>query len=315
LNRPAARRDDTLRRAAMVLYDTRSWLGILLRWHGTVVPRIAARVAVTTAIAIVAVLLQRRGAAHLAIPTAVHTLVGVALGLLLVFRTNASYDRFWEGRRLVGAIVNQARNLVRQLGAYVDEPAARAQTAHVLALYGTIRRYLRGERAWPELERWLSPSQRAALASIRCPPLQVARWISDGVAAEARAGRISEQRLMILDNQLSALLDAMGGCERILRTPVPFAYAHHIKGFLTLFCFTVPLALLDSMGLYTPLAAAIVAYALFGIDEIGVEIEDPFGYDANDLPLDVIGDNLAIDLEQLVSPATGVDQGAGAASA
>jgi putative membrane protein len=102
----------------------------------------------------------------------------------------------------------------------------------------------------------------------------------------------------VLDGALQDIVDALGGCERILRTPVPFAYAHHIKGFLTIFCFTVPLALLPQMGWYTAVAAAIVAYALFGIDEIGVEIEDPFGYDPNDLPLDAIGDNLTIDVEQ-----------------
>jgi putative membrane protein len=290
----------------MIQYETRNWLGILLRVKGTVLPRIAVRVLVAAAIGVGIAALHKHNIAHLAIPSGVHTLVGVALGLLLVFRTNASYDRFWEGRRLVGHIVNNARDLARQIASYLDQspPAVRTRQGDlVIALYASIRRYLRGEKEWPELASRLSTEQLAALGAARCPPLLVARWLSDGLAAEARAGRLSEQRLIVLDNALQDMLDALGGCERILRTPVPFAYAHHIKGFLTIFCFTVPLALLPQMGWYTALAAAIVAYAMFGIDEIGVEIEDPFGYDANDLPLDAIGDNLTIDVEQVTRTA------------
>ena len=91
-----------------------------------------------------------------------------------------------------------------------------------------------------------------------------------------------------MDTNLTALVDYHSGCERIVRTPIPFAYAQHIKLFVTLFCFTVPFAIVDAMKGYTPVAAAIFAFALFGIDEIGVEIEDPFGYDDNDLPIERI---------------------------
>jgi ion channel-forming bestrophin family protein len=88
---------------------------------------------------------------------------------------------------------------------------------------------------------------------------------------------------------VSALLDMWGGAERIMKTPIPFAYAQHIKSFLTLFCFSAPFAMVETMQWYTPIAAAVLAFGMFGIDEIGVEIEDPFGYDPNDLPLDAIG--------------------------
>jgi ion channel-forming bestrophin family protein len=288
----------------VIQYDTRNWLGILVRLDGTVLPRIATRVLLVAAIGGAVTLLAHRGIANPAIPSSVHTLVGVALGLLLVFRTNASYDRYWEGRRLVGAIVNNARDLARQTRSYLDQSPPQVRAAQrdlIIALYATIRRYLRNEREWPELAERLGAERMAALAETRCPPVLVARWLSDGLVAEARAGRLSEQRLQILDNAIQDIVDFFGGAERIVRTPVPFAYAHHIKGFLTLFCLTVPLALLPQMGDWTALASAIVAYAMFGIDEIGVEIEDPFGYDANDLPLDTIGENLAIDVTQALA--------------
>jgi len=288
----------------MVQYDTRNWWAILGRVQGTVLPRIAIRVVLVTAIGLGVSLAADRGVADLAIPASVHTLVGVALGLLLVFRTNASYDRYWEGRRLIGAIVNNARDLARQTRSFLDAstPAIRAaQGDLIVALYATVRRYLRNEREWPELAERLGAEQLAAIARTRCPPVLVARWLSDGFVAEARAGRLSEQRLQVLDAAISDIVDFFGGAERIMKTPVPFAYAHHIKGFLTLFCLTVPMALLGSMGWYTAPASAIVAYALFGIDEIGVEIEDPFGYDANDLPLDAIGETIATDVAQAVA--------------
>ena len=112
-------------------------------------------------------------------------------------------------------------------------------------------------------------------------------WLSPIVAAEAKAGRLTEARLQLMDRNLTDLLEAVGGAERILKTPIPFAYANH--SFLGLFCFTAPFAMASSMGWYTPLAAAILSFGLFGIDEIGVEIEDPFGHDPNDLPIDAIG--------------------------
>jgi ion channel-forming bestrophin family protein len=288
----------------MVSYDTRNWVRILVSVHGTVLPRIVVRVLIAGAIGTAASVLAHEGVIDPSIPSSVHTLVGVALGLLLVFRTNASYDRYWEGRRLIGSIVNNARDLARQTRSFLDAATPEVRAAQgdlIVAYYATIRRYLRNEREWPELAEQLGPDRMAQLAATRCPPVLVARWLSDGFVAEARAGRLSEQRLQVLDNAISDIMDFFGGAERIMKTPVPFAYAHHIKGFLTLFCFTVPLAMLHEMAWYTGPASAIVAYAMFGIDEIGVEIEDPFGYDANDLPLDSIGETLALDVRQGVA--------------
>jgi putative membrane protein len=156
-----------------------------------------------------------------------------------------------------------------------------------------IRHYLRRESDFSDLDGVLDEAERRELAAASAPPLVVAAWLTRTFAEEARAGRVSAQELQMLDGSLKNIIDLWGGAERILRTPVPFAYAHHIKGFLTLFCVTAPLALVEPMGWWTPAAAAIVAYGLYGIDEIGVEIEDPFGYDPNDLDLDGAGKTIA----------------------
>lgn len=202
---------------------------------------------------------------------------------------------------MIGSIINDARDLARQTAGLLDQSSREVRVRQgdlVVALFATIRRYLRNEREWPELAERLGAERLAVLGETRCPPVMVARWLTEGYAAEARAGRLSEQRLQILDGNVANIVDWFGGAERIMKTPVPFAYAHHIKGFLTLFCLTVPLALLAQMGWFTAPASAIVAYALFGIDEIGVEIEDPFGYDPNDLPLDAMNEALATDVDQ-----------------
>jgi putative membrane protein len=284
-------------------YPTRNWLGLLLRLRGTVLPRVLGRSTWCAVIGVVAAYLKERHAIDLSVPVLIHTMVGVVLGLLLVFRTNASYDRYWEGRKLVGAMVNTCRDVARQTAAFVaDQQERRRAAGYVIALYACIRRYLRHEREWPELEPWLTSDERAELARRRAGPLLVSRWLSELYARENDASRLSHTRLRLLDANLTELIRLWGGAERIIKTPVPFAYAHHIKLFLTLFCFTIPFALLPIMGWYSALGAGVVAIGMFGIDEIGVEIEDPFGYDPNDLPLDAIGETIAVDVLETAEP-------------
>lgn len=276
----------------MIEYDGRAWLAILLSHRGSVAPRLLPRVLIASALGVVAVLLLERQGTKL--PTLAHTLVGVALGLLLVFRTNASYDRYWEGRRLLGSMVNRTRDLARQAAAYLTDPAARAELRRLIpAFYWLAAQTLRRRSELGAAEPLLDDAQRAALggAAMRAP--LVTRWISEVLAREAAVGRLSEPRLQLFDGNLTALQDALGGAERILKTPIPFAYAQHIKIFVVLFCFSAPFAMVDVMGWATPFVSGVLALALFGVDEIGVEIEDPFGDDPNDLPLDAIGQGIA----------------------
>ena len=233
-----------------------------------------------------------------------HTLVGVALGLLLVFRTNASYDRYWEGRRLVGFMVNRTRDLARQVASYVEDPDARAAIArYIPAFYWASAQTLRKRAELGPLEAHLTADERRALAGVTHRGPVITEWIGRRLRGEAAAGRLSEQRLQAMDANLTAFNDALGGAERILKTPIPFAYAQHIKIFVVLFCFTAPFAMADAMGWVTPPAVALLALALFGVDEIGVEIEEPFGDDPNDLPLDAIGQGIEKAVGEIVAGA------------
>lgn len=278
----------------MIDYEGRAWLSIISQARGSIVSRLASRIVICVLLGAVAVWLNRTEELHLS-PIA-HTMIGVALGLLLVFRTNASYDRYWEGRRLLGGMVIRVRDLTRQLVAFLPGEAHRARRERVRSLacayFRLSAQLLRGEDALDRLSALLSAADRAALEGVKARPQVVSTWIATELARAADAGAIAEQRLLAMDQNLSALTDALAGCERILRTPVPFAYAQHIKILVVLFCFTAPFTMADAMGWATPVAAALLAFALFGIDEIGVEIEDPFGTDPNDLPVDAIGDGI-----------------------
>ncbi len=287
----------------MIDYDPKAWLRIVLSLRGAVAPRLAVRIAIAIALGFIAWWVHHSSA--FAIPPLVHTLIGAALGLLLVFRTNASYGRYVEARELLGRIVNASRDLTRQVVTYVgDHPERAALRSDVLRWLGAFYRLLvhsvRDERDLADLGERLSASERARLEPLRHRPSVVASWISGRLHAAHRAGHLGVEPLRAMDANLTAMIAALGGCERIRRTPVPFAYAQHIKVFVVLFCYTVPFAIVESLGIYTPVASAVLSFALFGIDEIGVEIEDPFGTDPNDLPMERIGDTVDASTREIV---------------
>ena len=290
----------------MIDYDSQNWLGILAKGTGSVLPRLLGRMVIAGVFGGGAVALEHFTGFQLN-PVA-HGLIGVALGLLLVFRTNASYDRFWEGRKLVGQLVVATRDLVRQVASQVDDAETRAELRRLaLAFYRLAVQRLREEDDLEAVAGWLTEDERARLADVANRAPVVATWISTRLAdLEAhRDGVAHELRLHRMDANVSAMIGALTGCERIRFTPVPFAYAQHIKVFLTVFCFTSPFAMVGGMDYWTIPAAIVLTLALFGIDEIGVEIEDPFGDDPNDLPLDAIGESLATATEEMLDRGIG----------
>ncbi len=291
----------------MVEYEPKKWLPLLFNFRGSVVRGIAGRVLITGLLGVVAALVFERSGFK--IPPIAHTLIGAALALLLVFRTNASYDRYWEGRKLVGAMANRTRDLARQIASFVTLSEAERVwfEKHIGAYYRLSVQALRHERDLAPLAPYLADAERAALADVARRPYLALTWISRRLSDLSKEGAVDPQRLMLCDQNLTALTDAIGACERIRNTPVPIAYAHHIKVFVILFCASVPFAMVGEMRWYTPLAAMVLSFALFGIDEIGIEIEEPFGYDPNDLPLDALGDGIDRSLRDILhsAPADG----------
>lgn len=276
----------------MINYDPHDWSSHLCDIRGSMIREIFGRVltCVVWTLLIVGIeeyILQPRGWS-LAMPELAHNLVGVALGLLLVFRTNASYDRFWEGRKQWGAIVNETRNLARSASVYL---IAAPELLRPLLLwtsaftYATMHR-LRGQTdLGPPASRLPADEVRTVLAENHVP-LAVSRRMTALLDEARRRSAISDYLFVTLDQNVQLLIDYMGACERIRNTRIPYAYMVHLRRALILYCWTLPFALVGRFGWMTNLAVLLVAYILYGIEEIGVEIEDPFGTDENDLPLE-----------------------------
>jgi putative membrane protein len=286
----------------MIDYDPKNWLSVLLRIRGSVAPRVLPR---TIFVAVMGAIAAWAYEHHsFKIPPFAHTIIGVALGLLLVFRTNASFDRWWEGRKHYGMLVNRTRDLARQLRGYAaTNPESRAVVERIVRwvdlFFALVVQTLRSEADLTALGNLATTEEREILGSKKMRPALVLAWITAAIDGLARGGVLTDARLLAIDGNLTSFLDSSGACERIARTPVPFAYAQHIKVFVTLFCLTLPFVLVDGLGWMTPAAAACLAYALFGIDEIGVEIEDPFGYDPNDLPSERVAKTIQSSLSEV----------------
>jgi putative membrane protein len=270
----------------MIHYDPHQWLDHFFDIRGSLVKEIGLRVGLC-ALWAVAVVLFHMFVRSVATSILLHSLVGVALGLLLVFRTNASYDRYWEGRKLWGGIVNETRNLVRGASIHVSgNPSLMRSLTRWTAIFPwAVMSTLRDEMNLGPVTEELPATERTGIQDAQHPALHAAQMMS-ACLQEARAqGLITDIIQVSLDQNVQLLVDYAGGCERIRKTPLPFAYVVHLRRALVIYCFTLPFALVETFGWFTILDVFFVAYTFFGIEEIGVEIEGPFGDDANDIPM------------------------------
>jgi putative membrane protein len=233
-----------------------------------------------------------------------YEVAGAALGLLLVLRTNAGYERWWEGRKLWGGIVNSCRHLgIVALSYGPDDPPWRDRAIRLTAVFAhAARRSLRGERELPEVEALLGAEEAARIAVARHMPGYVALLIGDHLRVARDHFGMDHFAFLEADRDLTALLDYVGGCERIRKTPLPRAYATQIRQFIVLFLATLPFALLKKVGSLTPLVTLLVSYPILALDEIGDFLQAPFSVRSlNHLPLDDICGTIEEDLLAMLS--------------
>lgn len=217
---------------------------------------------------------------------AIHSLLGVVLGLLLVFRTNTAYDRWWEGRRLWGSLVNDSRNLSLKLNTILkdDKDAKRYFAQNISEFSLSLKLHLRDES-------YLFAKKLSIFKTIKHKehiPNAIASKIFHLVHDLYKKRIISGEELIILDKHISSFTNITGACERIKNTPIPYSYNFHLKQFIAIYTVTLPWGLTGSLNYFSIPAVMMVFYAFLGIELIGEEIENPFGYDSDDLPLDKI---------------------------
>ncbi|RUL89479.1 bestrophin family protein [Tautonia sociabilis] len=238
------------------------------------------------------------------VAVAPYEVAGAALGLLLVLRTNAGYERWWEARKLWGGIVNRCRHLAVAALSYgpEDREWRREAIARISAFPQAARRALRGEDGGTEAVGLLGLAQEERIRAAHNRPLAVAQGIGRHLrSARGRRG-LDGFAFLAADRDLTALLDYFGGCERIQKTPLPRAYAILIRRFIVPFLATLPFALLPKIGLLTPLATMLIAYPILALDKIGDDLQDPFSpKNLNHLPLDAICRTIECDLLGLLT--------------
>ena len=239
------------------------------------------------------------------------TLIGLALSIFLGFRNNTSYDRFWEGRKLWGGLVNASRSITRQILTLVIEPETAGpqrrlsdrhrQLVHDVSAYiHALRLHLQGRQDLELMTQFLGRVTAERLARESNPPIAILQRLGDDLHAAWRQGWIRDYHLPVLEQSLTELTALQGGCERIRATPIPFAYTVLMHRIVAIYCFALPFGIVDTVGVFTPVVVSLVSYAFLGLDTIGSEIENPFDDDPNDLPLHQLSRMIEINLRELL---------------
>jgi ion channel-forming bestrophin family protein len=246
----------------------------------------------------------------IAVPDLTITVLGAALGILLGFRTNSAYDRWWEARKLWGRLVNSSRSLARQAITFsgVSEtsvPCESTPLAHDLvysqiAFVHALRCALRRQDPWQEIEPFLTPERVALLKEQVSIPTAILQYMGHAAAEASRAGVISELRLQRIDSTLSELSDIQGGCERIKNTPLPRQYDTYPELIVKVYCFLLPLVLVDRLKYLTPVITCLIAAAFLVLNRVGKNLEDPFENTVYDTPMTALSRIIEINLRQLL---------------
>ena len=278
----------------MIVRPRPGLLTILFALRGSVLPKVAPQVIVVAALSVLVVAVEQRHAAWFPVTAGIgpFTLVGLALSIFLSFRNGACYDRWWEARRAWGSLIVEMRGLARLLPALLPEPEHEALRQRALrraaGFAHALHARLRGLDEARALAPWLPPEERAALAQRPSGADAALAGLTRDLAAAMRAGALSDVLFASLEHKIAGLSAIQATCERIHGTPLPFAYTLLLYRTAWLYCLLLPFGLAGSLGWSTPIIAALVAYAFFGLDALGDELEEPFGTDANDLPLDAL---------------------------
>ena len=272
-------------------------LHTLFAMQGSVLSRIAPYMVGVVLFACFMVVLDKNfpGYFPVAIGIGPFTLVGIALSIFLSFRNNACYERWWEARKAWGSLINDTRSLARMLSAVLpDEEGGRATALRqrnlrrISGFVHALRAQLRGIDAAEEAAPWVSRAEADKLHHCPNVPDAILRMMTSDLNAAMREGQFSDILFMALNDRITALSHIQGICERIKATPVPFGYTLLLYRTVWLYCLLLPFGLANSLGWSLPVAVAMIAYTFFGFSVIGDELEEPFGLDINDLPLNAM---------------------------
>lgn len=283
----------------MIVRDPPKPWELLFILRGSIVPAILPQLAFVVAVSALVTWLDLSGRVSFqAISPLPFSLIGIALSIFSGFRNSASYERWWEGRRLLGQLVIDCRSLARASLAYLGSDSGQRVSLLVLAFARSCKSHLRDEP--PGAAEDLKDTDLEAILASRNPPDRILSLLSAEIAAALQSQAIAPPIAQILEERVISLSSVLAGAERIKSTPLPFAYSLLLHRTVYLFCILLPFGLAESSGLWTPFVSAITAYTFFGLDALGDELANPFGTGENALPLAAITRTIEINiLEQL----------------
>ncbi len=276
----------------MVSYDPKSWWGLIFQFHKSDTFRrlLPAMVSIALFNGAVVYLEKRFFSDAMQGTSLVHSLLGLIISLLLVFRTNTAYERWWEGRKLWGALVNNSRNAALKLHAALPEEHPSRPL-----LAGLIGRY-----AWTLREHLLETVPKNTGSGIAHGPNRLSAELFCEVDRLYRHGDMTDTQYRNLSPDISMLADICGGCERIKKTPIPYSYSLFIKKFIFVYIISMPFCFAPVFGFWSILLSTFMFYVLGSLELIAEEIENPFGDDANDLPTDDISKTIAANVQEIL---------------
>jgi putative membrane protein len=230
---------------------------------------------------------------------AVYSLIGFVISLLLVFRTNTAYDRWWEGRKRLGELVNETRNLAIKIAAILPEKSDTEFFKRMLPNFAlAMKEHLRDNKNLTELD--VLDTELQFLETKNHVPAAITQLLYKKILKLKSETKITEQEFIVLDQNLTCYMQIIGACERIKNTPIPFSYSLFIKKFIFIYVTTLPLAFVVQFGFLSALIATFVFYVLVSMEVLAEEIEDPFGTDDNDLPMETICVNIRKNVQEIL---------------
>lgn len=286
----------------MIIRPRPHWLHLLFVRRGSLIGRIVPQLLFTTTLAVGVVF------AHgtlfewkVTLTAAPFSLMGVALAIFLGFRINASYDRFWEARKLWGGVLVETRNLARQVLALAHD--GRDARPFILGLAGfaaAMRNQLRRQDHGLDLGHLLPEAVVARSRTVRYPASMVLLWLSETLHRSGTFVEAERVRLVPIEQSLDRLSGSLGGCERIAITPLPFTYSVILHRSSYLYCMLLPFGLVDTIGLATPIIVAFMSYTFFALESLSNEIEEPFGSGLNALALNAMVREIEANMRELL---------------
>ncbi len=277
----------------MIIKTKAHWFKMLFEWKGSVLPQLLPRLSILFIFASSIVYFRPFFLEYnLYINPTIFTLFGVALAIFLGFRNNASYERWWEGRKLWGALLNDTRSIARQSYSLIDSENYQNQRTNLIntliAIVHSLRHQLRLTNSEADLSRLLNIEAVAKVKNAQFQPIILLQMMAEQIKVAKKEQRITSIEQLAFEENFNKISDIIGGCERIASTPIPYTYSVLLHRTVYIYCFLLPFGFVESLGWMTPFAIVFIAYTFVALEAIADELEDPFGLQPNDLALDAM---------------------------